>query len=173
MLRQQLILSGLMALLLSTGAAALPCPASAQERTSGTAAAPDTPPVAKLGGMDPKHSPFFKPWINGVSAGEPQMQVQRYDDDTYVIRQSIRTNFEGPFLYLLFGSDRALLIDTGAGGLNVRPMIDRTRLSSGSMPRTWPTSSRSPTGRIRSWRMTSAAACSRSFRRPATSRRTS
>jgi glyoxylase-like metal-dependent hydrolase (beta-lactamase superfamily II) len=73
----------------------------------------------------PLHSLPFEPWINGVSAGEPQMQVQRYDDDTYVIRQSIRTNFEGPFLYLLFGSDRALLIDTGAGGLKVRPTIDR------------------------------------------------
>ena len=67
----------------------------------------------------------FKPWINGVSADEPQMQVQRYAEDTYVIRQSIRTNFEGPFLYLLFGSDRALLIDSGAGGLKVRPTIDR------------------------------------------------
>jgi hypothetical protein len=73
----------------------------------------------------PPHSPLFKPWINGASAAEPQMQVQRYDDDTYVVRQSIRTNFEGPFLYVLFGSDRALLIDTGAGGLKVRPTIDR------------------------------------------------
>jgi len=67
---------------------------------------------------------LFKPWINGVSSSEPQMQVQRYDDDTYVIRQSIRSNFEGPFLYLLFGSDHALLIDSGAGGLQVRPTID-------------------------------------------------
>ena len=57
------------------------------------------------------HALPFKPWINGVSANEPQMQVQRYDEDTYVIRQSIRTNFEGPFLYLLFGSGRALLIE--------------------------------------------------------------
>lgn len=73
----------------------------------------------------PLHPPIFKPWINGVSAGEPQMQVQRYGDDTYVIRQSLRTNFEGPFLYLLFGNDRALLIDTGAGGLKVRPTIDK------------------------------------------------
>ena len=73
---------------------------------------------------DANHSQLFKPWINGVSAAEPPMQVQRYDDDTYVIRQSIRTNFEGPFLYLLFGSDRALLIDTGAGGLKLRPTID-------------------------------------------------
>jgi hydroxyacylglutathione hydrolase len=73
----------------------------------------------------PPHSSLFKPWINGVAADEAQMQVQRYDDDTYVIRQSIRTNFEGPFLYLLFGRDRAFLIDTGAGGLEVRPTIDR------------------------------------------------
>ena len=54
----------------------------------------------------------------------PQMQVQRYDADTYVIRQSVKTNFEAPFLYLLFGQDRALLLDTGAGGLTVRPTID-------------------------------------------------
>jgi hypothetical protein len=38
----------------------------------------------------PIHSLLFKPWINGVSADEPQMQVQRYDDDTFAIRQSIR-----------------------------------------------------------------------------------
>jgi hypothetical protein len=62
----------------------------------------------------PIHELLFKPWINGVLRDEPQMQVQRCDDDTYVIRQSIRTNFEGPFLYVLLGSDRVLLIDTGA-----------------------------------------------------------
>jgi glyoxylase-like metal-dependent hydrolase (beta-lactamase superfamily II) len=50
--------------------------------------------------------------------------VQRYDADTFVIRQSVKTNFEAPFLYLLFGKDRALLLDTGAGGLKVRPTVD-------------------------------------------------
>ncbi|WP_372784871.1 MBL fold metallo-hydrolase [Phenylobacterium sp.] len=69
--------------------------------------------------------PLFQPWIDGIQAGEPQMQVQRYDADTYVIRQSVKTNFEAPFLYLLFGKDRVLLLDTGAGGLQVRPTIDR------------------------------------------------
>ena len=69
--------------------------------------------------------PLFQPWIDGVSAAEPQMQVQRYDPDTFVIRQSIRTNFEGPFLYLLFGADRVLLFDTGAGGLKIRPTVDQ------------------------------------------------
>jgi glyoxylase-like metal-dependent hydrolase (beta-lactamase superfamily II) len=52
------------------------------------------------------------------------MQAQRVDDDTFVIRQSVRTNFEAPFLHLLMGNDRALLIDSGAGGLKVLPMID-------------------------------------------------
>jgi glyoxylase-like metal-dependent hydrolase (beta-lactamase superfamily II) len=68
--------------------------------------------------------PLFAPWIDGTQAAEPQMQVQRYDADTFVIRQSVKTNFEAPFLYLLFGRDRALLLDTGAGGLKVRPTID-------------------------------------------------
>ena len=69
-------------------------------------------------------APLFQPWIDGTAVAEPQMQVQRYDADTYVIRQSVKTNFEAPFLYLLFGKDRALLLDTGAGGLQIRPTID-------------------------------------------------
>ena len=68
--------------------------------------------------------PLFQPWIDGTAAAEPQMQVQRYDADTFVIRQSVKTNFEAPFLYLLFGRDRVLLLDTGAGGLKIRPTID-------------------------------------------------
>ncbi|MEO6247404.1 MAG: MBL fold metallo-hydrolase [Sphingomicrobium sp.] len=66
----------------------------------------------------------FAHWIDGTTPAEPEMQVQRYDADTFVIRQSVRTNFEAPFLYLLFGRNRALLIDTGAGGLKIRPTID-------------------------------------------------
>nr|WP_235902956.1 MBL fold metallo-hydrolase [Sandarakinorhabdus oryzae] len=68
--------------------------------------------------------PAFLPWMNGTIASEPQMQVQRIDADTFVIRQSVHTNFEAPFLYLLFGTDRALLLDTGAGGLAIRPTVD-------------------------------------------------
>jgi len=68
--------------------------------------------------------PLFQPWIDGTAAGEPQTQVQRYDADTFVIRQSVKTNFEAPFLYLLFGKDRVLLLDTGAGGLKIRPAVD-------------------------------------------------
>lgn len=77
------------------------------------------------GAKAPPAMPHFAPWIGGTSPNEPEMQVQAINADTYVIRQSVRTNFEAPFLYLLFGKDRALLIDTGAGGLKVRPTIDK------------------------------------------------
>jgi glyoxylase-like metal-dependent hydrolase (beta-lactamase superfamily II) len=69
--------------------------------------------------------PFAAPWIDATKGAEPEMQVQRYDADTFVIRQSIKTNIEGPFLFLFFGADRAMLVDTGAGGLKIRPTIDK------------------------------------------------
>lgn len=70
-------------------------------------------------------APAFAHWIDGTTASEPETQMQAIDADTFVIRQSVKTNFEAPFLYLIFGTDRALLIDSGAGGLKVRPTVDR------------------------------------------------
>ena len=68
-------------------------------------------------------------WNSGVSGGpEPALQVHRARADTVVLRQSITTHFEAPFLYLLLGSDRALLLDTGASAdpavLPVRETVD-------------------------------------------------
>jgi glyoxylase-like metal-dependent hydrolase (beta-lactamase superfamily II) len=40
--------------------------------------------------------------------------VHRHDEHTVVLRQSKVLTYEAPFLYLLFGDDRALLLDTGA-----------------------------------------------------------
>jgi len=68
---------------------------------------------------------FPERWIDGTLAVEPVTQVQALDGDTFVIRQSVRTNFEAPFLYLLFGRDKALLVDTGAEGGMIRPTVDR------------------------------------------------
>ena len=73
----------------------------------------------------PDPSLFAERWIDGTLPQEPVTQVQALDADTFVIRQSVKTNFEAPFLYLLFGRDKALLVDTGAEGGVIRPTIDR------------------------------------------------
>jgi len=45
----------------------------------------------------------------------PDWQVHEYNPDFFILRESGCVNYEKPFLYLLFGSSRALLLDTGAG----------------------------------------------------------
>ncbi len=63
-------------------------------------------------------------WIHGGDcANDPEIQVQRYNADTYILRQSKCTNFEAPFLYLLFGDDKVLLEDTGAGNVPIGPTV--------------------------------------------------
>lgn len=52
-------------------------------------------------------------WIHGAR-GEPPIQVHAYDQHTYLFRQSKATSYEAPFLFLLFGNERAMLLDTGA-----------------------------------------------------------
>ncbi len=42
-------------------------------------------------------------------------QVQAYNEDFYILRESGCTHYEKPFLYLIFGQRRVLLLDTGAG----------------------------------------------------------
>ena len=41
------------------------------------------------------------------------LQVHAYNASTYILRENLCATFEAPFLYLLIGSDKALLIDTG------------------------------------------------------------
>lgn len=57
-------------------------------------------------------------WIHGSRhprhRTDPPLQVHMYDEGTAIIRESKDVSFEAPFLYLLFGEDRALLLDTGA-----------------------------------------------------------
>lgn len=57
-------------------------------------------------------------WIEGASdcSVTPQqpLQVHKYEPQTFILRQSPCADFEANFIYLLIGSDKALLIDTGA-----------------------------------------------------------
>lgn len=56
-------------------------------------------------------------WITGgpQCIEVPDWQIHQYNEDFFILRESGCTNYEKPFLYLLFGKDKALLEDTGAG----------------------------------------------------------
>lgn len=45
---------------------------------------------------------------------QPPLQTHHYEAQTIILRQSLCADFEAPLLYLLIGSKRALLIDSGA-----------------------------------------------------------
>ena len=53
-----------------------------------------------------------------------QWQVHAYNPDLYILRESGCSNYEKPFLYLIFGQDRVLLEDTGAGKTDVAKVVD-------------------------------------------------
>ena len=65
-------------------------------------------------------------WYAGGAdcGGRPAFRVAAYNDDFYILRQPACTNYEKPFLYLIFGRDRALLFDTGAPTIDVATPVD-------------------------------------------------
>ena len=67
-------------------------------------------------------------WITGGPdcAAVPDWQVHEYNEDFYILRESGCTNYEKPFLYLLFGTERALLEDTGAGKSDAARVVNET-----------------------------------------------
>src|SRR3954470_10302657 len=56
---------------------------------------------------------------SAVCATAPHFRLHEYNPDFYILRQSGCTNYEKPFLYLIFGADKVLLLDTGAKGADV------------------------------------------------------
>ena len=53
----------------------------------------------------------------------PDWQIHEYNADFYILRESGCTHYEKPFLYLIFGGDKALLLDTGAGKVDTRSPV--------------------------------------------------
>ncbi len=57
-------------------------------------------------------------WIHGsISAKantDVRIQVHRYNEHTYILRQNPAIHWEAPFMYLVFGGSSAVLLDTGS-----------------------------------------------------------
>jgi hydroxyacylglutathione hydrolase len=85
----------------------------------------------------PEGGAFPVKWINGLPncASEPSIQIHAYNPDLYILRQSLCTNFEAPFITLIFGDTKVLMLDTGAGGIQiyntVKSIIDSWLLAKG------------------------------------------
>jgi hydroxyacylglutathione hydrolase len=74
--------------------------------------------IATLASSQPVPGSLDVHWNEGASdcKATPQdaLQVYNYEPQTFILRQSPCADFEANFIYLLIGSDKALLIDTGA-----------------------------------------------------------
>jgi hydroxyacylglutathione hydrolase len=61
-------------------------------------------------------------WIHGSpncdTNQEPAIDVYKHDEDTFIIRQNKCLTFEAPFIYILVGKLKVLVLDTGALGDN-------------------------------------------------------
>lgn len=68
--------------------------------------------------------PAFPSWIDGTRPDEPLVQIWAHGPGTTLLRQSIRTHFEAPFIVLLEGRDRAMLVDTGTGDVDLRTPVE-------------------------------------------------
>jgi len=59
-----------------------------------------------------------KAWIHGSADcarnQDPPLETFRFDADTYIFRQNKCLNFEGPFIYVMFGRHTVFIQDTGA-----------------------------------------------------------
>lgn len=71
-------------------------------------------------------------WIHGAPSrdqcNDPAIQVHESDRHTFVLRVSKAVSFEAPFIFLLFGNQRAILFDTGPNAdravVPVRRVVD-------------------------------------------------
>ncbi len=61
---------------------------------------------------------FPEVWIHGSKSAmdntDPAVQVHAYNEHTFILRENKAINYEGAFMYLLFGNHTALLIDQGS-----------------------------------------------------------
>ncbi len=59
---------------------------------------------------------------------QPPLQVHQYNIRTFILRENLCSTFEAPLMYLLIGSNRAMLIDTGDVADPSRMPLEKTVL---------------------------------------------
>jgi hydroxyacylglutathione hydrolase len=83
--------------------------------------------LALTGAAAPQVEPGVLParWMTGGPncLELPPWQIHEYNSSFYILRESGCIHYEKPFLYLIFGRDRALLEDTGAGEVQTAPVV--------------------------------------------------
>ena len=74
--------------------------------------------AAQSGAAEPAPAIDDVRWIHGSvdcsANADPAIQVFRQDEHSYVLRQNKCLSYEAPFIYVLLGDERALVLDTGA-----------------------------------------------------------
>jgi len=69
-------------------------------------------------------------WIHGAPSRQqctdPAIQVHQSDRHTFILRVSKAVSFEAPFIFLLFGNERAVLLDTGPSADQAKVPLRRT-----------------------------------------------
>lgn len=90
---------------------------------------PDLAALATSQRQAPLNVRWFHGSANCALNTDPPLQVYRFDEDTYIIRENKCLSFEAPFMYLLIGRDQALLFDSGAEptGGRALPLRDTVR----------------------------------------------
>ena len=115
----------------ASGAATKPGPDGNKDTpgsSSGTSGSSGSPAQDGGPGKDaeaaPKNNGFPAKWIDGTACGtDPEIQTWELTSDTFILRQSLCSTFEGPFMYLFVGATKALLVDTGTGGVDLRGKV--------------------------------------------------
>jgi glyoxylase-like metal-dependent hydrolase (beta-lactamase superfamily II) len=87
---------------------------------------PNTQAPANTGstmGLDPGSVPAK--WMSGGPncLEVPDWQVHEYNPDFLILRESGCVYYDKPYLYLIFGQDKALLQDTGGGDVQTAPFV--------------------------------------------------
>lgn len=87
--------------------------------------APGQAPQPDGAGLERGTLPRSWPTSGDHCAEMQEYYVHQYNPNFFLLRQSACTDYEKPFLYLIFGSEKALLWDTGSRNARTREAVDR------------------------------------------------